>query len=240
MYRLESRVRFSEIDHTQTMTLPALVNYFQDCSTFQSEDIGLGIDALKERGKVWILSSWQIEVSRYPHMGEQICVETWANGFSGFYGTRNFRMSTKEGGELARANSIWVFMDIASGRPARPGKEDVAAYGMEAPLEMEQVSRKIRLPENAAEQEPFPVRRAQIDTNEHVNNCQYIQMAVEVLPEAERAGKIRVEYKKSAVLGDVICPKTAKEEGRSVVELCGADGKPFAVVEFKEKQNGIR
>ena len=55
MYRFESRVRFSEIDHTEMMTLPALVNYFQDCSTFHSESLGLGIEALKEKGKAWIL-----------------------------------------------------------------------------------------------------------------------------------------------------------------------------------------
>ena len=41
MYTFESRVRFSEADHTELLTLPGLVNYFQDCSTFQSEDIGI-------------------------------------------------------------------------------------------------------------------------------------------------------------------------------------------------------
>lgn len=51
MYTFESRVRFSEVDHTEMLTLPSLVNYFQDCSTFQSEDIGLGIDVLKGQGK---------------------------------------------------------------------------------------------------------------------------------------------------------------------------------------------
>ena len=42
-----SRVRYSEIDHHGTLTLPALINYFQDCSTFQSEDVGLGTEVLK-------------------------------------------------------------------------------------------------------------------------------------------------------------------------------------------------
>ena len=31
MYTFESRVRFSEADHTELLTLPGLVNYFQDC-----------------------------------------------------------------------------------------------------------------------------------------------------------------------------------------------------------------
>lgn len=235
MYTMESRIRYSETDHTETLTLPALVNYFQDCSTFQSEDIGLGIDVLKERGKVWILSSWQIEVKRYPRFGECVKTQTWANGFNGFYGTRNFRMETTAGEVLAYANSVWVFMDIRTGRPLRPEAEDVEAYQAEKPLEMEKVSRKIQLPERTEERTEVPVRRDQIDTNEHVNNCQYIQMAVEVMPECARVGKIRVEYKKSAVLGDVIYPRVAASEERDVVELCGADGKPYAVVEFKEK-----
>ena len=30
-YEFEGKVRYSEIDHRATMTLPALINYFQDC-----------------------------------------------------------------------------------------------------------------------------------------------------------------------------------------------------------------
>ena len=48
-YQFESRVRFSEVDHHQQMTLPGILNCFQDCSTFQSEALGCGIDACNER-----------------------------------------------------------------------------------------------------------------------------------------------------------------------------------------------
>lgn len=33
-YEFEGKVRYSEIDHRATMTLPALINYFQDCVPF--------------------------------------------------------------------------------------------------------------------------------------------------------------------------------------------------------------
>ena len=100
-------------------------------------------------------------------------------------------------------------------------------YGSEPALEMEYEDRKIRLPENLEEKPSFPVRKYHIDTNEHVNNCQYVQMALEVLPEETRVRQIRVEYKKSAVLGDVIFPKVAREENRIVTELCDENGKPY-------------
>ena len=65
---------------------------------------------------------------------------------------------------LAYANSIWAFMDIAAGRPAKPGEEEVKAYGMESPLEMDYAPRKIKLPEKAILVDTFPVRKYHIDT----------------------------------------------------------------------------
>ena len=48
---IDGRVRFSEIDHTRKITVPSIINYFQDCSTFQSEDIGVGLDVLSKKKK---------------------------------------------------------------------------------------------------------------------------------------------------------------------------------------------
>lgn len=76
MYSIKQRVRYSEADHTKHLTLTGIINYFQDCSTFQSEDIGVGIDYLERHKKGWILSSWQIIVKRYPKIGEELEVGT--------------------------------------------------------------------------------------------------------------------------------------------------------------------
>lgn len=45
--------------------------------------------------------------------------------------------------------------------------------------------------------------------------------------------QLRVDYKRSAVLGDMIFPKLAEEDGRIVVELCDEGGRPYAVVELR-------
>ena len=89
------------------------------------------------------------------------------------------------------------------------------------------------MPESFEEREPFPVRKYHIDTNEHVNNCQYVQMAMEMLPGDVSVRQVRVDYKKSAVLGDVIWPRIATEQERIVIELCDADKNPYAVIEMR-------
>lgn len=233
MYEFGGRVRYSEIDHTGKMTLPALINYFQDCSTFHSEAVGLGMGRLKADRKAWVLSYWQVIVERYPELGEQITTGTFPTEFKGLYGNRNFYMKDGQGKQIACANSIWVFMDLEKGRPTRPAKEHIEPYGTEAPLDMPYEGRKILMPEECEEMEPFPVCRYHIDTNEHVNNCQYVQMALEVLPREMTVRQLRVDYKRSAVLGDIIYPKVSRETERTVVELCDADKKPYAVLELK-------
>lgn len=233
MYTFNSRIRYSEIDHHGTVTLPGIINYFQDCSTFQSEDIGVGFEVLKERKNAWILAYWQVIVDRYPEFGEQITVGTFATGFKGLFGERNFVMKDGNDRQIACANSLWVFMDMAKGRPTRPGAEDIEPYGMEAPLDMPYEGRKIVIPEMMEDRESFPVRKYHIDTNEHVNNCQYVQMAMEMLPKDRQVFKLRVDYKKSAVRGDIIYPKVAEELGRTVILLCDGAGREYAVVEVK-------
>ena len=233
IYEFSGRVRYSEIDHRGTMTLPALINYFQDCSTFHSESIGLGMERLKLKKKAWVLSYWQIIIDRYPKLYEKITTGTFATEFKGLFGNRNFYMKDEEGGRIACANSIWVFMDLEKGRPCRPAEEDIAPYGVNEPLDMPYEDRKISVPEVFEDREPFPVRKYHIDTNEHVNNCQYVQMALEMLPGDINVRQVRVDYKKSAVLGDIIYPGVARDQDRIVTELRDENKRPYAVIEMK-------
>ena len=83
-YSFKGRVRYSEIGEDGCLTLPGIQNYYQDCCTFQSENIGQGMKALEERQRAWVLSSWQIVVNRYPGLGETIVASTAPYGFKGF------------------------------------------------------------------------------------------------------------------------------------------------------------
>ncbi len=231
MYSFDSVIRFSEVDHRGTLTLPGIINYFQDCSIRHSDSLGVGMDHLKDQKQAWILSSWQIIVDRYPQMGENVKICTWPTDFKGFFGTRNFVMEDEKGERIAYANSIWVFMDFDKGRPARPAAEIVEKYTCEPPMEMNYAPRKIALPEKLEDAGSFKVRRYQIDTNEHMNNAQYLKLAMEVLDDIP-VKEIRVEYKKSAVYNDVVYTKIAKEEERTVVTLCDAEDNTYAIVEL--------
>lgn len=241
MYSFESRVRYSEADSDWNMTFPALLNYFQDCCIFQSEELQIGGAYLSEHQVAWVLLSWQVIWKAKPHMGDHVKISTWAYDFGGFYGYRNFTMENEAGDILAYANSVWAYMDLKSGRPTKITPEIAAAYQPEERYPMEYAPRKIALPKEAEEKEPFAVHASMIDTNHHVNNEKYVELAAGYLPEDFAFDQMRAEYRKSAVLGDVIYPSVHISEDQTLVTVVLSDEKkkPFAVVEFRRKEENV-
>ena len=86
MYQFESRIRYSETGEDGCLTLTGMINYLQDCSIFQSEDMGVGVNYLDEVCKAWMLSAWRIRIMRYPRQGERVEIGTWLYGQTGTYG----------------------------------------------------------------------------------------------------------------------------------------------------------
>ena len=139
------------------------------------------------------------------------------------------------GRNAAWANSVWVLMDMERMRPVKVSGELADLYGVEPRLEMDYGPRKVPEPEEGEEMPPFPVTRMHLDTNHHVNNGQYIEMARAYVPEAFELYETRVEYKAQAHLDDLICPMVCMEQDVVTVSLRDEDGKSYCVVRFRQR-----
>ena len=232
MFCFESKIRYSECDASRKLSPEALLNYFQDCSTFQSETIGAGFDYLLPKNLVWVLASWQIVIHRYPRLMEEVVIGTLPYDFKGFLGSRNFCMKTKDGEMLATANSLWTLLDFSTMKPAIPTAEHLEKYPVEPKLDMEYAGRKIVVGNDGEIREPIVVRKQHLDSNNHVNNGQYISIAGDYLPEGFDIYQIRAEYKKQAHLHDVFVPYVVTEDKKIVVSLRDENGAVYMNAEF--------
>ncbi len=236
MYFFNAKIRYSETDCDGKLSMASLLNYFQDCSTFQSEEAGVGIKYLEENHRAWVLSSWQIVVNRYPRLCEEVKVGTFPYDFKGFLGYRNFLMQTLGGEMLAMANSLWSLIDLDTGKPVAPSEEMLAGYPMEERLSMNYAPRKIAIPEGGVLEDAIVVKKHHLDTNHHVNNGQFVDIAMEFLPENFVIGQLRAEYKKQAFLDDVFYPYVSLDNDKCVVNLADENGKTYVSVEFLRKE----
>ena len=65
------------MDEFGKLSVTGIMNYLQDCSTFQSEDLKLGLSYLYDKKRAWWLNTWQILIDRCPGLGERIKISTW-------------------------------------------------------------------------------------------------------------------------------------------------------------------
>ena len=101
MYTFQSQVRYSELDSDRKLSIASIVDYFQDCSTFHSESLGVGIDYLDRVGMLWVMSYWQIVIDRYPGLCEKITIGTFPYEFRGFLGGQAGKADAGNAGSLS-------------------------------------------------------------------------------------------------------------------------------------------
>lgn len=180
-----------------------------------------------------MILSWQIEIIRRPELGENIISRTWPYGFKAFYGYRNFALLDQNEEYLVKANSHWVLIDTETGYPLKVKTEFMSGFQVEEPLEMDiENTRKLQMPTDCERKEGITVSRHHLDTNNHVNNGQYIRMSEEFIPEGFEVNKVQVEYRKQALLHDHIVPYVSITEDVITVALCDDEQKPYAILRY--------
>ena len=234
MYSFNERIRYSELGEDGELSLLGLLNLFQDCSTFQSEDLGLGIEYLQGKREAWWVNSWQIDISKLPVLGQRVEVGTFAYAFKSFYGFRNFFLKDENGEFLVKADSIWFHYDLDNKRPTKPTDEALCKYlaGNDKHMEMTKIVRKFDIPSDYELGDKIIVTKNDLDTNHHMNNAIYVSKARNLIDEAFKVKKIGVQYKKAAVLHDIILPRITKDKDSYIINLADKDGDTYAVVRF--------
>ena len=172
-------------------------------------------------------------VNRYPKLGEKVKIVTLPYELKVFLGYRNFAMLDEQGEYLAKANSLWSLLDVGTGKPVMVNEAMHKGYEIDEKLDMEYAPRKIAVPEGGELLEPIVVKKHHLDTNHHVNNGQYVNIAMEYLPDDFVIRQMRAEYKKQAFLDDVLHPYVVSIENGYVICLQDEAGKPYVSVEFQ-------
>lgn len=71
-----------------------------------------------------------------------------------------------------------------------------------------------------------------LDTNDHVNNGQYVRLAANALPMDYPVKQLRAEFRLAAKLGNTLHLRTAVTEDRFYATLTDREGEPYFLCEF--------
>ena len=236
VYSFGSRVRYSECDETGSLSILGMVNYLQDCSTFHSIELGLGPEHMERHHYAWLIAAWQIEIESLPPLGEAITTSTWCPGLRRSQAIRCFTITSPEGEVMVKADSLWFVFDTQADMPIRVPKSQLAYVSDEPRIDLPPTRRRMRAEGPFVETSPIMVSEQLLDTNRHVNNANYIQMAVDAATHADGyhvPHRIHAQYKSMALLGDTIHPRLYGTAGNRTVGLMDKEGNPYAIVSLE-------
>lgn len=194
----ERVVRLGDVDPAGELRLDAIAAYLQDVA---SDD---ALDAAVDNALAWLVRRTLIRVDVPPVANERLTLTTFCTGSGRSWAERRTTLAGSAGGHV-EAVSLWVQIDITTGRPARLADDFFATWG-EAAGERT-VSSKLSLPSpppDGAVSHPWTFRRTDLDQFAHVNNAA-VWTAVEEIVQGEgvaRAGlTAEIEYLAPAAAG---------------------------------------
>ena len=232
MYTLNYKVTTSCCDSEGKLKLFSALQMMQDCSEMWIDSEPTVRKFFTDNNMTQLLATRQVEVMRVPRFKEDLTVTTSIYEVMPMYGFRNTFIRDAQGQPCYRTWSMGAFVDLGTGKLARIADDAIASLTLEPKLEMNYRGRRIIQPkQDGTVMEPVKVIRADIDYNRHMNNANYVRIAMELLPEGFEVRDMRVEYRIAAKLGDMLTPTLYPIDSGYIVAL-DIDGQPSAIIEF--------
>ena len=203
-------VRSYESDASRRATIQTICNYFQEMAWLHATRLGFALADQENSTKAWVLLELHVQMDRYPVWGDTITVSTWPSGKNRLYAYRDFEIRNNRDEIIGTATSAWIIIDIQKRRPQRmPDELDLCVpKNKTVPFHEALFSPKIDLPAHVDAEAGFQVRLSDIDVNNHVNNVNFIEWAIEAAPSAWRSAnqlaEIHVEFKAESNYGEHI------------------------------------
>ena len=188
-------VGLAATDPAGELRMDALLSAMQDVSAAHSDRIGLPVTRLVEAGLTWVIQSIRATASRLPKWGEHLLLDTWRTAMDPeepHHAPRGFLLVDAKGNSIVEAETRYVLLDLATGKPVSPWEilPDYPLLEKTPPKE----NRRIVAPASPHWSCEVPLRRSDIDFNHHLNNTLHPRLALEALPEEFVAPRFWSEF----------------------------------------------
>jgi acyl-ACP thioesterase len=232
MYSLKYKVTTSTCNSEGRLKLFSALQMMQDCSEMWIDSEPGVKQYFTEQNMAQLLATRQVEIVRVPEYKEELTVTTSVYGMKPMFGFRNTFIYDSQGKPCYKTWSMGAFVDKAAGKLKRVDDATIQSMTLDPKLNMDYKDRRIILPKDGGEVlEPIKVLRADIDYNKHMNNANYVRMAMELLPEDFVVTGLRVEYRVAAKHGDMLVPTIYRHDNAIIISLSIGE-EVSAIIEF--------
>lgn len=131
---------------------------------------------------IWVIIRHRLQVTRLPMRGETIRLQTWPMPTTRTAYPRSVVAYDENGAELFRSVTLWVLMDRDTRAMVLPGKSGILVPGILRGGELPAPGSLA--PVLCSASSTRRVCYSDLDVNNHMNNCRYLEWGADLLPSA--------------------------------------------------------
>lgn len=235
MFESKMLVSNSHVNAKKEMKITAIINAIQDIEGIHIENLGMFSKYINEKNIGVFLTYRQIDIIEKPIFNSELIISTYPYNTSSVSGYRQIYIKDKELNQKVKSVSFGAFVDLITGRTVRLPKEVIKTINdfKEDPT-MEVMPRKINIKYvNFIFAKTVLVEKSNIDRYQHLNNAYYVEYASNVIDNIYKYNRIRAEYLKPFVAGDIIHLSTSYiNDNAVIVKLTDENEVIHAIIEF--------
>ena len=226
---LDMRVMPSMCDRNSRMSIPAMLDMFQDMAGIHADSVGIGALELEEQGLFWVVSKTRIKVNSHPLVQEMLESTTWIQPAEKVSCERDWEI-TQNGEQVAYVRSVWAALRRDDFRPGRMESFYPDSDFELAPPDDIPFTRMSKSFEDADLLGEYKVRSVDIDRGGHMNNVNYVRAMLGCFSSAQIAEmdikELDMQFIQQCYEGDIISfVKRPAEDGIMEVGALNEDGK---------------
>lgn len=206
---LSHRVASYECGRDLQLRPSAFLHLCQEVAEMHADRNGLGFDWGMQQGLIWVEVQGDFEFLRRPRWKENVSLRTNTGKATPLQARRFVEMAGEDGEVLARADLMWVLIDVERRLPTPFRKAGLELPEPPAPLCSPIDGETLAA---AAAAEPtlcsLCATERDVDFNGHINNASYLIWAMDALPSDLRPEgeprRLRISFRHETMAGTVL------------------------------------
>lgn len=217
---IERNITVASFDVYPNSTLKpsALQKIMQQLAREDCDAMGCTYNQMREVNMVFVLVKLGIEIKKPIFAYDELAVRTYHNRVSGITSVREFEFY-RDGEEIIHATTQWVIVKYDTRRIVRPREFPFELTEHNIDCATIEIPRSLDARELTERGERI-VRLSDLDENDHLNNCVYSDISLDILPydrKEDYVKEIRIIFQHEAKIGDALKLASDEKDGRFVV-----------------------
>jgi len=227
-YESQYLIQAHEIDLAKQIRPTSLLQLMQEASMQNAINLKVSIYELEQANVSWVLIKKDLQVHRWPELGETLRILTYPAGLERIFAYRDYIAYDAQDNLVASASSTWTLMNLNTRKVERISKELSDLVPSSVVETLPRPFKTLVKSEEITWSYDYTIRYFDLDWNGHVNNVALSKLMLQSLPldfwSSHKMERYCIQIKSECRIEEQVTVETSRQDNLLVHRILSFTG----------------